>query len=305
MAAVRVCGALLVALVAGGCRTLPEGACCWSVDGRPLFAPAPDAAARERMEADLARAQAALAAAPHDRDAAIWVGRRLGYLGRYREAIDVYSEALLDHPGDPFLLRHRGHRWITLHEFGRAADDLERAAEACRTVPDETEPDGQPTPGRPPHSTLHFNVYYHLGLALFLCGDLELAERAWLRCLAVVANDESRVAVSHWLWCVRMRAGDPAGAAAVIAPIAADMDVVENRSYHQLCLFYAGKLRREAIVAPAGSAGAALAFGLAHHALVLGDRMRARRELQALVPSAAWPAFGVLAAEVELARLGH
>jgi len=292
----------LPGLLVAGCRSLPEGAACMSLDGRPLFPVAPAAGARARLEEDLAKAQATFAVTPDDRDAAVWVGRRLAYLGRYREAIEFYGKALVDHPGDPCLLRHRGHRWITLREFGLAEDDLERAAAACRRVPDAVEPDGQPKPGRPPHGSLHYNVHYHLGLVRFLSGDFEGAERAWLDCLAVVANDEARVAVTHWLWCVRMRRGNPAGAAAVVAPIRADMDVVENRSYHQLCLLYGRKLPREQITGLTGSAGSALAFGLAHWLLVSGERVAARQALEDLADDEGWTAFGVIAAEVELAR---
>jgi tetratricopeptide (TPR) repeat protein len=296
--------ALLTVLVLTACQTVPDGAECRSYDGRRVLrSPAPAVQSAASLAADLAAAEAALAAAPQDRDAAVWVARRLGYLGRFRDAIEVLTRALDDHPGDPFLLRHRGHRWITLREFGKAAWDLEAAALACRTTADAVEPDGRPTPGRPPHSSLHYNVYYHLGLALFLVRDLRLAEEAWLRCLAVVDDDESRVAVTHWLWCVRMRAGDVAGAAAVVAPIHPAMDVVENRSYHQLCLLYAGKVERSTLQPLSGSAGHALAFGLAHHRLVSGDRDGARRDFEALASEPGWASFGVIAAEVEAARL--
>lgn len=291
-----------LALPPAACRTLPPGAEGWSLDGRALVPVPPAAAARERLAADLAEAERAHAAAPDDRDAAIWHGRRLAYLGRYRDAIAVFTAALEQHPGDPWLLRHRGHRWLTLREFARAERDLLAAADACRTVADVREPDGQPTPGRPPHSTLHYNVYYHLGLAHFLQGDWWLAEHAWLCCLAVVDNDESRVAVTHWLWCVRMRLSDPAGAAAVAAAIRPDLDVVENRSYLQLCLLYAGKLPRERIMPLAGSAGGALAFGLAHFDLVSGARESAHRAFAELAASPGWSAFGAIAAEAELAR---
>jgi len=294
---------LLSSFLVAGCASLPPGAVCRSLDGRPLFAVPPEADAQKRLEGDLAAAQAAYAAAPRDRDAAVWVGRRLGYLGRHHEAIAVFTDALAMHPNDPFLLRHRGHRWITLREPGKAIADLERAAIACRTVPDAVEPDGRPTEGRMPHSSLHYNVHYHLGLACLLRGEFARAERAWLDCLAVIANDESRVAVTHWLWCAKMRRGDRAGAAAVVAPIRADLDVVDNRGYLQLCLFYAGKLQRDAIVKPEGSGGSALAFGLAHHALVTGEKDRARQEFEALVKSPGWTAFGVLCAEAELARM--
>lgn len=292
---------LAASLAFAGCRALPHGAECWSLDGRALTSPAPGAADKERLEQALADAEAKWRVSPHDRDAAIWYARRLGYVGRYRDAIEVLSEALADHPGDAFLLRHRGHRWITLREFGRAAWDLEAAAAACRWTPDATEPDGKPTPGRPPHSSLHYNVHYHLGLALFLARDFQAAERAWLDCLAVVDDDESRVAVTHWLWCVRMRLGDKAGASAVVAPIHERMDVVENVAYLNLCLLYAGKKTRAEIAPRDGSSGAALAFGLAHQALVMGARTQAMAGFEALRASAGWSAFGVIAAEVELA----
>lgn len=286
----------------GACRSLPPGAECWSLAGRALVSPPPAADAAARLEDDLRGAARTHAERPDDCDAAIWHARRLGYLGRYRDAVAVLTEALARHPGDPFLLRHRGHRWLTLREFARARADLLAAAVACRTTPDATEPDGQPTPGRPPHSSLHYNVHYHLGLACFLLGDWAMAERAWLCCLAVVDDDESRVAVTHWLWCARMRNGDPAGAAAVVAPIRAGMDVVENVAYLNLCLLYRGDRTRAELSPRAGSSGSALAFGLAHHALVTGDRARARAELAALAGSPGWSAFGVIAAEAELAR---
>lgn len=294
--------AVALALAVAACRSLPPGAECWSLDGRALVSPSPAADAAARLAADLTEAERAHAARPDDRDAAIWHARRLGYLGRYRVAVAVLTEALARHPGDPFLLRHRGHRWLTLRKFERARADLLAAADACRITPDATEPDGQPTPGRPPHSSLHYNVHYHLGLACFLLGDWAMAEHAWLCCLAVVDDDESRVAVTHWLWCARMRLGDPAGAFAVVAPIHAGMDVVENVAYLDLCLLYRGDRTRAELAPRAGSSGSAMAFGLAHHALATGDRTRARAELQALAASPGWSAFGVVAAEAELVR---
>jgi hypothetical protein len=293
----RVVAALLAlpaVLPVAACRSLPPGAECRSLDGRPLFAAADPLVVDEGGGLVVT-----------DRDRLVMGARELAYAGHYREAVAELGRILDAHPGDPFVLRHRGHRWITLRELGRAVDDLERAADACRTTADVVEPDGRPTPGRPPHGTLHFNVHYHLGLARFLTGDWTAAEHAWLDCLAVARNDESRVAVTHWLWCARMRGGDPAGAAAVVAPIRADMDVVENRAYHQLCLLYANRLSRAAIVVPDGSGGAALRFGLAHFDFVTGDRaavQRAFEALEVLAVEPGWAAFGVIAAEAELAR---
>ena len=289
-------------LLAGCQAPLPDGAEAWSLSGRALHAPELSKEVRAERESNLSAAREVLAANPEDREAAIWVGRRLGYLGRYREAIDVFSDALARLPGDAFLLRHRGHRYLSVREFGKARADFDAAAIACRTTPDEVEPDGLPVPNRPPHSTLHFNVHYHRALVAFVMGDFDAAVAGWLDCLAVCHNDESRVAVTHWLWCARMRSGDPAGAAAVVAGITADMDIVENKSYHQLCLLYRGQLHREKIYVGEGSSGAALRFGLAHYDLVTKGRKAAQWQLEQLAADPGWASFGVIAAEAELTR---
>ena len=132
-----------------------------------------------KRETDLAAARAAHEKNPHDADALIWVGRRLGYLGRYRDAIDVFTEGVKKHPRDARMLRHRGHRWITLRDFDRAIRDLDRAAELVRGTPDQIEPDGLPNARNIPTSTLQSNIWYHLGLAHFLKGDFEAALRSY------------------------------------------------------------------------------------------------------------------------------
>ena len=94
-------------------RPLPEGAQAFSLLGEPLHPnPAPsDIAAQQAEDIDAARAD--YDADPDGADAIIWLGRRIGYTGLYREAIDVFSEGVEKHPGDARMYRHRGHRWIS------------------------------------------------------------------------------------------------------------------------------------------------------------------------------------------------
>ncbi len=99
-------------------------------------------------------AERALAVAPTNVDSLIWMGRRTAYLGRYREAIDIYSEAIGLHPEDARLYRHRGHRHLSVRELGKAIADLERAAELTEGRMDEVEPDGLPNAMNIPTSTL-------------------------------------------------------------------------------------------------------------------------------------------------------
>ena len=50
-------------------------------------------------------------------DAIIWVGRRLGYLWRYQDAIQMFSRGIAAHPNDPRMYRHRGHRLIKVRRL--------------------------------------------------------------------------------------------------------------------------------------------------------------------------------------------
>ena len=72
-----------------------------SLLGRDLVAPEPEAEFRARQEALLAEASERLRRDPGDLDARIWVGRRTAYLGRYREAIQIYSEGVARDPREP------------------------------------------------------------------------------------------------------------------------------------------------------------------------------------------------------------
>lgn len=64
----------------------------------------------------------------------VWLARRLGYLDCYQDALRVLTVGLAHHPDSPELLRHRGHRYITVRRSDLAVKDLGRAAALCKTV---------------------------------------------------------------------------------------------------------------------------------------------------------------------------
>ena len=135
-----------------------------SLSGKPLYPIT--LANRAKLEADLAQAEKDLAARPNDAEAMIWVGRRLAYLWRYQDAIAMFTKGVQAHPNNPRMYRHRGHRYITTRQFDRAIADFEKAVTLIKGMPDEIEPDGAPNPSGKPRSTLHFNIWYHLGLCV-------------------------------------------------------------------------------------------------------------------------------------------
>jgi tetratricopeptide (TPR) repeat protein len=248
-----------------------------------------------------------LAKSPLSLDAAIWVGRRTAYLGRFQEAIELYSKALAKHPDSPHLLRHRGHRWITVRELDRAIDDLSRAAALVRGKDDEIEPDGLPNERGVPTSSLQTNIFYHLGLAHYLRGDFEPALAAYRECLAVSKNPDMQVATTYWLYLTLLRLERTEAAAAALEPIERAMDLIENHDYHRLLIGYkhhegVHELWEEASKNPKAVQYATVAYGMGAYHLASGRPEKAHTWFERALDSPNWTAFGVVAAEAELAR---
>jgi len=285
-----------------------DGAEAISLFGQPLAAPPLDPEVQADREAKLAAARSEAEAHPEDADALIWLGRRIAYLGRYREAIDVYTRGLEKHPDEPRLLRHRGHRYISIRRFDLAIADLEKAARLIAGKPDEIEPDGLPNARNTPVSTLQTNVWYHLGLAYYYLGDLGNAERAFRECLKFSKNADMQVATTHWLYMILRRQGRVGEANTLLAPIRTDMDVIENRAYHWLVLMYKGEIPAESILSLAGEEGldpATLGYGVGNWHLYHGRQEEAVRAFRQVLASDQWSAFGYIAAEADLKRLGE
>jgi 4-amino-4-deoxy-L-arabinose transferase-like glycosyltransferase/tetratricopeptide (TPR) repeat protein len=282
----------------------PEG---WSFLGEPLFPPElPDETRADRIR-KLAEARLSFAQDPDDVQATIWLGRRTAYLGHYRKAIAIYSAGLRRFPEDPRLYRHRGHRLLTLRRLDPAIADLQRAAELIEGRPDEVEPDGLPNRWNVPTSTLNSNVYYHLGLAYYVKGDLHNAERSYRRCLEFSKNPDMLCATSHWLYMTLARAGKEEVAARVLDRIHADMEVIENEAYHRLLLMYKGELPADGLLAEAAVQGgiplATTGYGVGSWHLVHGRREQAEAIFRRIVEDGEWAAFGHIAAEADLVRL--
>ncbi len=303
-----VAGALAlvaIVLVGGFARDQGAGAEAVSLFGQPLVAAAPAPDQQPALAANLAAAQKTLDAHPDDPEAAIWVGRRLAYLGRYREAIVVFSKGIERFPDDARFLRHRGHRLITTRQFEKAENDLARASALVQGKPDVVEPDGQPNARNLPRSTLQFNIWYHLGLARYLRGDFEPALRAYRECLKVSTNDDARVATSHWLYMTLRRLGRNAEATSVLDAIGPKLDVVENASYQRLLAMYKGQLAPEALLeqSAAGLDWTTVAYGVGNWHYYNHRQSDAEAVWRTILHGPHWAAFGSIAAEADLHRL--
>lgn len=297
-----VFGALLAVALAAQESTRQSEAT--SLLGQPLFAPEMAPQRRSQLEEKLALARSEFEKNPDDAEAIIWLGRRTAYLGRYREAISLFTDGLRKHPTDARLYRHRGHRYLTVRELDPALADLEKAARLVAGQADEVEPDGMPNPSNIPRSTLQSNIWYHLGLAYYVKGEFARADRAFTECLAVSRNDDMLVATLNWLYLSRRRRGEHAAAAELLERVRPEMEILENASYHRLLLLHKGELEPEALLTQAEDdlERATLGYGVGAWFLLKGQSDRARTVFEEILAGGLWPAFGFLAAEAELAR---
>ena len=265
-------------------------------------------AVREKYEAQLADARRAYEHTPTNVDSIIWYARRLGYLGQLRESIEMYTRGIAIYPDNPWLYRHRGHRYISVRDFPAAVRDLERATELVQGKPDEIEPDGQPNANNTPIGTLQSNIGYHLALAHYLMGDFTKAATVAQHELDVATNDDRRVSMAHWLYMSLRRSGRDAEAAQVLVGFKRDMNVIENQAYHRLMLLYKGQLPTDSVLTAAPGGGlsvtdASAAYGVANWHWYNGRKAEAKALWQRIVDGGQWGAFGTVAAEAEMARL--
>ncbi len=255
-----------------------------------------------KLLAQYEEAKAAYEADPDDVEATIWYGRRTAYLGRYREAVGIFTAGLEKHPDEPRLYRHRGHRHISLRDYDQAIADLERAAELIEGTENEIEPDGMPNAMNIPVSSLHGNIWYHLGLAYYLTHQYEQAYIAYLRCRESGSHYDNIVSSTHWLYMIQQRLGDPAKADSLLAPVHADSTVIENQSYADLCRLYKGWIPVDSLIqgGPGSPSNDAVRYGVANWFLYHGDTVRARQLMEELVEEQAYASFGYVSAESDL-----
>ena len=116
----------------------------YSLAGKPLLPPNESEEVIQQKEEHLKEAMINFGEDSLKLDHIIWLGRRLAYLYRYKEAIDVYTMGIENIEEAPELYRHRGHRFISSRKFDLAIEDFSKAANLAEGRSIEIEPDGIP-----------------------------------------------------------------------------------------------------------------------------------------------------------------
>ena len=236
----------------------------------------------------------------------IWYGRRLAYLGNYKQAIEIYTKGINLHPNNARFYRHRAHRYITLRCYDNAIEDLKKAVELSRDQVDEIEQDGIPNERNFPTGTLQTNIYYHLGLAYYLKDDHRQALLAWNKCLDISPNDDMKVATLNWLNLLLRKMGRPKDAEQHLKVVAADMDIIENHDYYDILVMYksgdatklAAKTQNQETLS-----NATLGYALGSYYQLNGNKEKAKEMFEKVVAGKQWSSFGFIVAVAELAEM--
>ncbi|MAG72630.1 MAG: hypothetical protein CL471_20395 [Acidobacteria bacterium] len=240
--------------------------------GTPLREPDFPPETRARLDEDLAIAQAQMDVAPGREDSFIWLGRRLGYLARFPEAIEVFTAGLELHPDSYKLLRYRGRHRARNREFDAAIADYRRAAELIEDVPDTFEPDGILNSIEQPITTYRSNIHYYLGQTSMAVGDYETTVSAMERALSepLGPSSDRLVSTAYWRYLAHRRLGQDDLADAVVAEVPEGLELIENFTYYESVLFFKGVRTREEVLDGADS--------LIRYAVAMDDHLRGEQE---------------------------
>lgn len=262
---------------------------------------------RQKRERQLQTARELYENHPDSLEAIIWYGRRLGYLGMYYDAIDVYSDGLSKFPDSYKLLRHRGEANITVRQFDKARQDLEQAVFFSREAPNEPELDGQPNRLNKPLRNIKFNIWYHLGLTYYLQGNFDKAISAYKKCMKESDNNDLKVATTTWLYRTYFQIGNMDEADRLLDTIDPGMRLVESRSYHRILMLFKNELSPERVRELAArrdqSLDPTIGYGLGNWYVLKGDVAVATETFDQVLSSGNWDSFGYIASEVERSNL--
>jgi tetratricopeptide (TPR) repeat protein len=285
---------------------LPAFAQKQNCEDKQYPAPSLSDSVKKVFEANLRSAEKKYKADSTNDEHIIWYGRRLAYLGNYKEAIDIYTKGINLHPDNARFYRHRAHRFITLRCYDNAIADLKKAAELTRDQVDEIEQDGIPNEKNFPTSTLQTNIYYHLGLAYYLKGDNRQALLAWEKCLDISNNDDMKVAALNWLNLLLRKMGRQKDADQHLREVSNDMEIIENHDYFDILLMYKINNENKLVEKTKNQeklSNATLGFALGSYYQIKGNKDKAKELFEKVVAGKQWSSFGYIAAEAELAKM--
>lgn len=238
-----------------------------------------------RAQADtgaIARALATSAAEPKSIPLLLAVGIAQSGARQFREAIETFTRGIAIEPNNAILYRWRGHRYLSVREFDRAAADFAKGLSLDSTV---------------------YGIWYHLGVLRYVRGDFAGAADAFARAQPRAPDGNELAGSVDWRWMSLSRAGRRAAADSMLRTRPDSLPT--TNAYRQRLRLYRGEISPDSVVTPADTGdvqAATLSYGIGNWYLVRGDTARARQWFERSIASRGWPAFGFMAAEADLRR---
>ena len=280
----------------------PEG---FSLFGEPLYNPVsyPDPENKQLIKFNQAYIE--WEKAPENRENILWLGRQHAYMGKYRDAIHIFTEALKKFPDDPEFLRHRAHRYLSLRMFDHSTRDSERAVVQMLKKPDFMEPSGLAGAEQTTEYTFYTNTYYHLGLGYMLKGDLLNARKAFYDLLKVGVNDDHTIMSVYWLFIILKRLGYNKETTTLLENIKPDMKCPVSKGYYECIRMFKGEIQPETLLEQEEGQLSIVTsgFGIANQYKIRGDYTKYVEILEKILATNAWSGFGYISAEVDMKRI--
>ncbi|HET9026699.1 MAG TPA: tetratricopeptide repeat protein [Trueperaceae bacterium] len=263
------------------------------------------------------------------------VAKVYSYQDRHPDAVRVLSDGIARHPDSGLLYRHRGHFKVSIRDFAGAVDDFRTSVALLAGQPDEIEyyqaelmPEverlmlGQESELLAETTainaanlerlrdvykgTLQSSAWYHYGLAHYLRGEYDEAADKYRKTLELCVDDDMTVATTDWLYMSLRRAGRHDEAAELLAATDLAMHINEP-SYYRRMEMYKGVTSPETVLSPTDGDKKTLAtqgYGVGNWYYYNGRHDEARAVFERILAVGHRAAFGTIAAEVDLARMG-
>ena len=270
-------------------------------------------------------------------DRYVLAARLKAFLGHLKESEALLSEGLEHDTENAVILRHRGHRRITLRNYQGAIEDFSKAVDVIAGMPDEhdfyqpdVEPDlvniilGREDQVREQHmpvnaqtnaetagmykSTLHGSIWYHLAVAKYLTGDFEGAFHDFSKSADLAIDDDAVTATFDWRYMALRRLGRDDQAASMLEGLdTANLAVTGGEDfYFRRLRLYKGEVTADEVIEQLAASPLSLAtqgYGVGHWYLYNGDPAAAKEVFKSVIEHGAPHSFAYMASEVELGRL--
>lgn len=305
-------GALLAAALAlSACAVshmsdYPEAMEAISLLGDTLWALPPDPREGPQRVEDLKTARIEHHLAPNSLTARLLLGRRTAEMGRIREAVGLFEQALWLAPADPRPSRWRGEMLLRLRNLGPAQADLRHAVRQSEARPLfdlEYGPEGDVVA----IPLLHTSSFY-LGVAHYVRGQYPAAHEAFQTALASAATADDVILTALWLYFTVRRLDRMDEAAEILSPLTRTIQVGHRHHELRLLLAYKGDYPADSIqhglFHPASEAERAVyGYGLGYAMAARGQLDDAAQAYTMVLRGWDWSNIYYLAAEAELAEM--